>query len=78
MSWTVSGDLIVMEVQSGGAKPSDGEVRDACGVLGLKEVVVQSEKGATGLDYVSVRSEKETGVKVKAMLFEKFSAAKFK
>ena len=77
------GDLIVMEVQAGGTKPSDGEVRDVCEKpqpqgLGLKDYAVQSEKGATGLDYVSVRSEKETGLKVKAALFEKFPAAKFK
>jgi SecD/SecF fusion protein len=39
---------------------------------------VQSEKGATGLDYVSVRSEKETGLRVKAALLEKFPDAKFK
>jgi SecD/SecF fusion protein len=70
------GDLIVLEAN--GAKPSDGEVRDVCDKLGLKDVVVQSEKGATGLDYVSVRSEKETGVKVKLALLEKFPAAKFK
>jgi SecD/SecF fusion protein len=70
------GDLIVLEVN--GTKPSDGEVRKVCEALGLKEAVVQSEKGATGLDYVSVRSEKETGVKVKAALLEKFPAAKFK
>ncbi|MEO6787763.1 MAG: protein translocase subunit SecD [Chthoniobacteraceae bacterium] len=70
------GDLIVMEVN--GTTPTDGEVRDACEKLGLKDVVVQSEKGATGLDYVSVRSEKETGVKVKAELLKDFPAAKFK
>ena len=70
------GDLIVLEAN--GTKPGDGEVRAVCEGLGLKEVVVQSEKGATGLDYVSVRSEKETGVKVKLALLEKFPAAKFK
>ena len=68
------GDLIVLEVH--GQKPTDGEVREACEKLGLKEVVVQSEKGATGLDYVSVRSEKETGKKVKDALLEKFAAEK--
>ena len=72
------GDLIVMEVQAGGTKPGDGDVREVCEKLGLKDVVVQSEKGATGLDYVSVRSEKETGLKVKAALFQKFPEAKFK
>ena len=46
--------------------------------LGLKDFAVQSEKGATGLDYVSVRSEKETGLKVKTALLEKFPEAKFK
>ena len=73
------GDLIVLEAN--GVKPSDGAVREVCEGregLGLKEVVVQSEKGATGLDYVSVRSEKETGVKVKAALLAKFPEAKFK
>ena len=70
------GDLIVLEAN--GPKPDDGHVREVCEKLGLKDVVVQSEKGATGLDYVSVRSEKETGVKVKAALFEKFPEAKFK
>ena len=70
------GDLIVLEAN--GTKPDDGHVRKVCEELGLKEVVVQSEKGATGLDYVSVRSEKETGLKVKAALLEKFPEAKFK
>ena len=70
------GDLIVLEAN--GTKPDDGHVRKVCEELGLKEVVVQSEKGATGLDYVSVRSEKETGVKVKNALLEKFPEAKFK
>jgi SecD/SecF fusion protein len=70
------GDLIVLEAN--GPKPDDGAVRKVCDGLGLKEVVVQSEKGATGLDYVSVRSEKETGLKVKAALLEKFPEAKFK
>ena len=70
------GDLIVLEAN--GPKPDDGHVRAACEELGLKEVVVQSEKGATGLDYVSVRSEKGTGVKVKEALMAKFTDAKFK
>ena len=70
------GDLIVLEAN--GPKPDDGHVRDVCDALGLKEVVVQSEKGATGLDYVSVRSEKGTGVKVKEALMSKFTDAKFK
>ncbi|MEO6740075.1 MAG: protein translocase subunit SecD [Chthoniobacteraceae bacterium] len=70
------GDLIVLEAT--GTKPDDGHVRDVCEKLGLKDVVVQSEKGANGSDYVSVRSEKETGLKVKAALFEKFPEAKFK
>lgn len=70
------GDLVVLEAN--GPKPDDGHVREVCEKLGLKDVVVQSEKGATGLDYVSVRSEKETGAKVKAALLEKFPEAKFK
>jgi len=70
------GDLVVLEAH--GPKPTDGEVREVCEKLGLKEVVVQSEKGATGLEYVSVRSDKETGVKVKTALLEKFTAANFK
>ncbi len=70
------GDLIVLEAH--GPKPDDGHVREVCEGLGLKEVVVQSEKGATGLEYVSVRSEKETGLKVKTALLEKFPEAKFK
>ncbi len=70
------GDLIVLEAN--GPKPDDGKVRDVCKGLGLQDVVVQSEKGANGSDYVSVRSEKETGLKVKAALFEKFPDAKFK
>ena len=70
------GDLIVLEAN--GPKPSDGDVRDVCKALGLQDVVVQSEKGANGSDYVSVRSEKETGVKVKAALLGKFPEAKFK
>ena len=70
------GDLIVLEAN--GTKPSDGDVRKVTEQLGLKDVVVQSEKGATGLDYVSVRSEKETGVTVKQALMEKFPEAKFK
>jgi SecD/SecF fusion protein len=70
------GDLVVLEAN--GPKPDDGHVREVCEKLGFKDVVVQSEKGATGLDYVSVRSEKETGAKVKAALLEKFPEAKFK
>ena len=70
------GDLIVLEAN--GTKPDDGHVRAVCEGLGLKDVVVQSEKGANGSDYVSVRSEKETGVKVKLALLEKFPEAKFK
>jgi SecD/SecF fusion protein len=70
------GDLVVLEAK--GTKPSDGAVREVCEGLGMKEVVVQSEKGANGSDYVSVRSEKETGVKVKLALLEKFPDAKFK
>ena len=44
------GDLIVMEVQKGGAKPSDKAVRDVCSAVNeLKDVVVQSERRpATG------------------------------
>jgi SecD/SecF fusion protein len=53
-------------------------VREVCKALGQPDAVVQSEKGATGLDYVSVRSEKETGLKVKTALLEKFPEAKFK
>ncbi len=70
------GDLIVLEAK--GTKPDDGHVRAACEELGLKEVVVQSEKGANGSDYVSVRSEKETGLKVKDALLAKFPEAQFK
>ncbi len=70
------GDMVVLEVH--GTKPDDGHVRAVCEELGLKEVVVQSEKGATGLDSVSVRSEKETGQKVKDALLGKFPEAKFK
>ena len=70
------GDLIVLEAY--GTKPSDGDVRKVCEELGLKDVVVQSEKGAKNLESVSVRSEKETGAKVKAALMGKFPEAKFK
>jgi SecD/SecF fusion protein len=70
------GDLVVLEAH--GPKPDDGAVRDICRALGQPDAVVQSEKGATDLDYVSVRSEKETGLKVKTALLEKFPEAKFK
>jgi len=70
------GDLLVLEAN--GTKPSDGAVREVCEGLGLKEVVVQSEKSPKGQEYVSIRSEKETGLKVKAALMEKFPEAKFK
>ena len=71
------GDLIVLEAN--GPKPTDGAVRDLCrDELHLPDVVVQSEKGANGSDYVSVRSEKETGIRVKLALLEKFPEAKFK
>ncbi len=71
------GDLLVLEAQ--GTKPTDAEVREVCHSLGIKDEVVQSEKSAaTGVEFVNVRSPKETGGTIKAALFEKFPGAKFK
>ncbi len=71
------GDLLVLEAQ--GTKPTDAEVREVCHTLGVNDEVVQSEKNAaTHAEYVNIRSPKETSSVIKAALFEKFPAAKFK
>ena len=71
------GDLLVLESQ--GTKPSDADVRAAIKAIGVTEEVVNTEKNsATGVEFVSIRSPKETGGKIKAAMFEKFPEAKFK
>jgi len=70
------GDLLVLEAV--GPKPEDGAVREVCEGLKFKEVVVQSEKSASGTDYVTVRSPKQTRTEIKDALLAKFPEAKFK